>query len=262
MVEGACALFQIIVTMVHFCCVPGCANHSNRETSLSYFKLPLRRKPILKQWIPVIGRKNLPINNSTLICSVHFINATGRKLRLDEVPSENVSIQSINVKRTSRKPPKDRVFVEKLSNSTPTNIVTDSPLQECKGTQTEGLSMEEMEHLLPEEKNKNAKLMEQLSGLESELTRSHFRLANIKHNDSMVCFYTGFITFFALKSFYDFLGPAVNHLIYSQEGTKNDGATKRCHPRTLPPLEESFMTMVHLRLGLLEQDIAHRFQVS
>ena len=72
--------------------------------------------------------------------------------------------------------------------------------------------------------------MEKLSALENELT------VYIKHNDSLVCFYTNFSTFFALKSFDDFLGPAVNHLIYSQEGTKNDGTTKRCRPRTLPLL--------------------------
>ena len=239
--------------MVHFCCVPGCANRSNRETCLSYFKLPIRRRLILKQWVHAIGRKNLPINNSTRICSVHFINVTGRKLRPDEVPSKNLPLRSITVKRTSRKPPKDRPFVEKSLNVTPTDIATDSPLDKCKGTQTEGPNMEEMERLLSEEKQKNAKLTEELTSAENKLTRSQFRLANIKTNDSLICFYTGFSTFFALKCFFDFLGPAVNHLIYSQEGTKTDEGTKRCRPRALSPLEEFFMTMVRLRLGLLEQ---------
>ena len=62
----------------------------------------------------------------------------------------------------------------------------------------------------------------------------------------LICFYTGFSTFFVLKCFYDFLGPAVNHLIYSQEGTKTDREIKLCRPRALPPLEEFFMTMIHL----------------
>lgn len=245
--------------MVHFCCVPGCANRSNRETGLSYFKLPLKRKSILKQWIHVIGRKNLPINNSTRVCSVHFINASARKLRPDEVPSEKLPLRSITVKTTSRKPPKHRPYVEK----SPTNIVMElSPLDRCKDTQTEGPSMEELERLLSEEKQKNAKLTEELNSAEDKQTRLQFRLANIKNNDSLVCFYTGFSTFFALKYFYDFLGPAVNHLVYSQEGTRTDGEIKRCRPRALPPLEEFFMTMIRLRLGLLEQDLAHRFQVS
>ena len=106
--------------------------------------------------------------------------------------------------------------------------------------------MEEMERLLSEEKQKNTKLTEELNSAEDELTGSQFRLANIKTNDSLICFYTGFNTFFALKCFYDFLGPAVNHLIYSQEGTKTDREIKLCRPRALPPLEEFFMTMIHL----------------
>ena len=40
-------LFRVIVIMVHFCCVPGCANQLNRETGLLYFKLLLKRKSIM-----------------------------------------------------------------------------------------------------------------------------------------------------------------------------------------------------------------------
>ena len=124
--------------------------------------------------------------------------------------------------------------MEKSPEVTPTNIVIDSPLDRCKDTQTEGPSMEEIECLLSEEKQKNAKLTKELNSAEDK----QLGLANIKTNDSLVCFYTGFSTFFALKCFYDFLGPTVNHLIYSQEGARTDGEIKRCCPRALPPLEE------------------------
>ena len=246
--------------MVHFCCVPGCANRSNRDAGISYFKLLLKRNSILKQWIHIIGRKNLPINNGTRVCSVHFINATAWKLRPDEVPSEKLFLRSVTVKTNSRKPPKHQPFAEKPHEVTPANV--DFLLDRCKGIQTEGPSMEEMECLLSGEKQKNAKLTEELNSAEDAQTRLLFRLDNIKTNDALICFYTGFSTFFVLKYFYDFLEPAVNHLIYSQEGTRTGEETKQCRPRALPPLEEFFMTMVRLRLGLLEQDIAQRFQVS
>ena len=43
--------------MVNFCCVPCCSNNSIRDSNLSYFRLPLRNKALLKQWIHSIGRK-------------------------------------------------------------------------------------------------------------------------------------------------------------------------------------------------------------
>ena len=73
--------------MGRFCCVPGCSNESTKQTSLSYFKLPMKRKDVLRKWVHRIGRKNLPINEETRVCSEHFVNAADRRLRIDEVPS-------------------------------------------------------------------------------------------------------------------------------------------------------------------------------
>ena len=77
-----------------------------------------------------------------------------------------------------------------------------------------------------------------------------FRLENIKKNDSQVCYYTGFSSFFTLKSFYDYHGPAVDHLSYSHDGPIVEEQVKRCRSRALSPLVEFFMTMLHLRAGL------------
>ena len=95
--------------MVHVCCVPGCSSRSNRETNLSYYRLPLQNKKLLKQWVHKIGRSNLPLNTSTRVCSRHFINAKGRKLRKDEVPSEALPILPTSATPIAkRKPPKER----------------------------------------------------------------------------------------------------------------------------------------------------------
>ena len=76
-------------TMVNFCAVPSCSNYSDKENYLSYYCLLLKNKAILKQWIHIIGRVNLPLKNHTQECSEHFVNVRGRMLRPDEVPSVN-----------------------------------------------------------------------------------------------------------------------------------------------------------------------------
>ena len=83
--------------MVHVCCVPACSSRSNREVNLSYFRLPLHNKRLLKQWIHCIGHSNLPLNASTRVCSCHFISAEGQKLRKDEVPLETLPILELYI---------------------------------------------------------------------------------------------------------------------------------------------------------------------
>lgn len=86
---------------------------------------------------------------------------------------------------------------------------------------------------------------------------------NIKTNESEVVFYTGFST---LEAFFNFFGPAVNDLKYSKKQEESDKQNcvenKRLQQRSLPPLEEFFMTLVRLRLGLFEQDLAYMFGIS
>ena len=67
--------------------LPGCSNRSDRDTHVSYHRLPINKPALLKQWIHNIGQENLPILDSTRVCSEHFINSKGRQLRPDEYPT-------------------------------------------------------------------------------------------------------------------------------------------------------------------------------
>ena len=58
---------------------------------------------------------------------------------------------------------------------------------------------------------------------------------------------------------YNFLGPAVNSLLYSHK--EKESTNKRCRPRSLIPEDEFFLVLVSLRLGLMEQDLAY-FDIS
>jgi len=86
-----------------------CANQSNCEVNLSYYGLSLLNKRLLKQWVHKIGCSNLPLNQNTKVCSCHFVNAKGRKLRKNEAPSENLPVLSISETPTvRRKPPREQ----------------------------------------------------------------------------------------------------------------------------------------------------------
>ena len=269
--------------MPHSYSVSGCTNRSDRETGLSYFKLPLKRKAVLKQWIHVIRRTNLPINTNTCVCSIHFLNATGHLLRPNEVPSLHLPQKSTGNKTATRKPLKERPSFEKLlrrkrtnqkvNDKTGSDEINVSVCSKCKSGQREGSSIENWNICFMKKSKRTPgccrsllvqkvcfmKKSKRIVGYRRNLPlqkANYFDWATLK-TDFQVRYYTGFSSFFALKSFYDYLGPAVDHLRYSHDGPIADEQVKRCSSRALPPLEEFFMTMVRLHAGLFEQDIAY-----
>jgi hypothetical protein len=52
----------------------------------------MKRKTVLKQWVHAIRRKKLPMTKNTNICSQHFVNASKRLLRVDEVPTRHLPL--------------------------------------------------------------------------------------------------------------------------------------------------------------------------
>ena len=59
--------------------------------------------------------------------------------------------------------------------------------------------------------------------LKAELVASKFCIENVSKDDQLVTFYTGFKNYAALKSCYDYLGPASNNLMYWGSKEKGDG---------------------------------------
>ena len=76
--------------------------------------------------------------------------------------------------------------------------------------------------------------------LKKRLEASKLRLGNIKDDNKKVQFYTGFPTYGSLVTCYNFLGPAVDSLVYW--GGRKGGEVKHAggRSRTLPPMEEFF----------------------
>jgi hypothetical protein len=94
---------------------------------------------------------------------------------------------------------------------------------------------------------------------------SAFRLERFISSDSDFRFYTGFPNYSSFKAFYDYLSPACEHLVYhgSKTAPITSESQKKCgKQRSMSPEQELFLVLTRLRLGLLLQDIAHRFNMS
>ena len=66
---------------------------------------------------------------------------------------------------------------------------------------------------------------------EKQVVGSHFRVEQIKHDDKLVHFYTGFISFVLYLAFFSFLGDVVEHLNYwGSKDTKTKSQTEPNEP--------------------------------
>lgn len=101
------------------------------------------------------------------------------------------------------------------------------------------------------------------SSVQCSLLEKSFGISQFHNDNAAIHFYTGFPDYRTFIACFEFLGNAVNHLNYWYGGkTKETPPNNKGAPRALTPLNEYFLVLCRLRLGLLEQDIAYRFHVS
>ena len=249
---------SVLVTMVNFCVVPGCSKRSNREKDLSYYRLPLKDKKLLQIWIYKIGRKNLPLNGNSRVCSEHFEpnSARGRCLLPGEYPTLKLP-EITKAEKQRRPPPTKRVTVPLHENH-------NSDHEEQRGMEQLTVKSHDIEVQvdLHVDDTRIVNLEAEIEALKLKLHTSALRLSNICNSDSKIQFYTGFHNYCTLMALYKLLGPAVNCLNYWGSEIKGDTKSIQGRHRSLTPTEEFFMVLVRLKLGLFEQDLAYRFGIS
>ncbi|PFX12629.1 hypothetical protein AWC38_SpisGene23379 [Stylophora pistillata] len=102
-----------------------------------------------------------------------------------------------------------------------------------------------------------------------ENERKTFSLENFKDDDSAIQFYTGFPNYKALMAVYEYLDPKVSKLQCWTGKTVPDSRSYQENPqskpgpiRNLTGLEEFFMVLVRLKVGLFVKDLSDRFDIS
>lgn len=102
-----------------------------------------------------------------------------------------------------------------------------------------------------------------------ELVGNQFGIVKFKDSDSDISFYTGFPNYQTLLACYNFLNPGEHgeNIVYVTSSNDdfltslNNQRNKPGRRRKLSTLDEFFMVLVQMRLGLFELDLAHRFGV-
>ena len=92
--------------------------------------------------------------------------------------------------------------------------------------------------------------------LDKEKENTTFSIKQFKNNDSDVCYYTGFPTYNAMEECFNLLNP-VNNILYLRHGKERIPTSQ-----TLSHMDQFFLVLVRLRLGLLVRDLAQRFSIS
>ena len=103
-----------------------------------------------------------------------------------------------------------------------------------------------------------------------KLEKHVFSFENIKTDDPLLTFYTGFSNVQTMIALYEYLDPGVNGInikywLSSQDDLQKAAAgnsVKQGRPRTLTPSEEFFLVLCRLRQGFSEIHLAHLFKIS
>ena len=140
--------------------------------------------------------------------------------------------------------------------------------QECGSESQISYYFEEISHLQEKIRDMEACHKNQIDMLQREiceLKKSSFSIQNAKEN-KMLHFYTGLPDNETFESLFNYLGPAVNNLVYCGSNTAGDKINsetyvKRGPKRALSPRQELFV-LSRLRCGLLEKHLAFCLGIS
>ena len=280
----------------HYCCVPQCNNsagmnkYQDASSKISFHNLPDVKSRRGKEWIQKIRcdpSSDFVITKRTKICSDHFVstdfvlNSKRRQLKPNAVPSRFSWTKGFERKSlTSQKALQVVTADESVKQSTISQSInvnteeaeteffhasTEQTETELVCASTEIIEERDEQTLIANLQNEIFHLKDQLAETEKRLSKSLFRLENIKDNTKLVKFYTGFADYETLMAFYEVVLES-DALVMRQWSGRRSGCdyddVKARPPYKLSLKEQFFLTLVRLRVGLPELDVANRFGVS
>ena len=275
-----------------YCCVPLCKNTSSCNDErvrlglprLSFFSFPRDDETIHKQWLVNIRRADFVPGKYSFVCSEHFCAddykpgsfSPGAHPKL--VPSALPRLFQWNrfSLPPSRPAPKARPavvaprtsFHQRASHSACGSTPGSDSTAKSMPDDEVGVLKAENEQLWREVERlelENCALRSEVEDLQEEVRHLSFSLERFKDSDSAIIFYTGFPDYSTLETFYGVClsDSASNMRQWRGKHTSADPSGVRPGPKpALPPMEQFFVVLARLRLGLQEQDLADRLLLS
>ncbi|KAG9279114.1 uncharacterized protein LOC125784831 [Astyanax mexicanus] len=254
----------------HHCCVPFCTASSRSNSHLSFHTFP-KDSELQKQWVVKIRRDHFIITSTSRVCSRHFVTADliepptpagRRRLTPGAVPvlfhwnNYNIPTARPGVWERTERPP----------NTEPTEMPTDPddpwPCHEhdyCASTEPAALDIS---------LNENEELREEISRLRKQVEEltisSRFGLERFAASDEDIRFFTRFATHAHLMGLWKQIEPATFNIVRvtrAQTAVKTDQVPHSASATVLQPIDEFFLFMNYLSLGLMQKDLAHRFRI-
>ncbi|XP_073702352.1 uncharacterized protein [Garra rufa] len=245
------------------CCVPLCVVSAIYNSTLSFHSFPVE-KDLRKKWIVQIRRDDFQVNKNTKVCSVHFrpddfMDGTRLK-RL----KKGVFPTLFEWNHYQEEPPRLSVWERRERPLTPdpgSDVDQDDMDFDVERTGHDYCSVPEaaaVDMFLHENQELKREIEDLRKQLEQTKTIHRFGLKRFAGSDEDIRFYTRFATYNHLMAFWELIEPATHRMIRvtSSKVFKEPGNT-----RALPAIDEFFLFLMHLALGLKQKDLGHRFQV-
>ena len=282
------------------CCVPGCTNVSAKGKYLKFFRFPSNEEERQK-WLEQLGLDDVSTNarvcgrhfargTKSTTGVIPTLSKTKPSFSVAAIKRSRVRA-SFTWSPSKQTPPLKRLAARVISrprrpkSSTPKKNVAAcrrslsliSPIREHEDRDVDvAEDFEDMFHSLSidvephsdcascfelqeelKEKENCIKLLEQQMS-----SGENWRVEAIQDNDEKTLFYTGFRSYNDFNGFFKSLEYAATSLKYWSQRHTAFTESKSAKLRSLSPLNEFFLTMVRLRLGLEMKDLSYRFGFS
>ncbi|XP_056337352.1 uncharacterized protein si:dkey-60a16.1 [Danio aesculapii] len=243
------------------CCVPQCTASSKFNSVLSFHAFP-KDKDVQKKWVVNIRRDNFKVTQKKRVCSRHFrcsdliepLNLGGRRrLEKEAIP---VLFHWNNFTVPAEQPGVLKgIKTDQLHDDDPSmDAIADHYHHDYIHTSA---ARDHTEDLLVE----IASLQKQIEEISLS---SRFCLERFAASDDDIRFYTRFATHAHLMAFWRLVEPAAGKVVTmsrAQAAANTDDLFDTAGAMSLQPIDEFFLFMTYLSLGLMQRDLAHRFRI-